>query len=201
MSETTQPGVHERWAHFRFAVVGELLAAPPARGDLHAELERLAERTWKRAPGERGADAVRLRHHRTAGTWRRAHARQDPVAALRRKMRKDAGRQRSMGVELRRALRAQYRAHPSWSAQLHYDNLVTLAESRRDLRPVPSYWTVLRYLRAHGLERRPRRGARNTAGAGARCGAPGGAGGAQLRSRIRRRSVALGLPSRLPSRW
>ena len=36
MSETTQPGVHQSWAHFRFAVVGELLAAPPARGQLRA---------------------------------------------------------------------------------------------------------------------------------------------------------------------
>ena len=44
MNETTALGVHERWAHFRFAVVGELLAAPPARGRLRAELERLAAR-------------------------------------------------------------------------------------------------------------------------------------------------------------
>ena len=47
-----------------------------------------------------------------------------------------------MGVELRRAVRVQYRAHPGWSAQLHYDNLVTLAESGRELGPVPSYWTA-----------------------------------------------------------
>ena len=47
MSETTEPGVHERWAHFRFAVVGELLAAPPPRGQLRAELERLPARTGK----------------------------------------------------------------------------------------------------------------------------------------------------------
>ena len=66
------------------------------------------------------------------------------MAALRRKIRSDAGRQRAMGVELRRAVQAQYEAHPSWSAQLHYNNLVTLAESSRELEPVPSYWTVRR---------------------------------------------------------
>jgi hypothetical protein len=25
--------VHERWAHLRFSVIGQLLAAPPAKGD------------------------------------------------------------------------------------------------------------------------------------------------------------------------
>ncbi len=27
---------HERWAHFRFSVIGPLLAAPPAKGQLQA---------------------------------------------------------------------------------------------------------------------------------------------------------------------
>ena len=163
MNERTQPGVHERWAHFRFAVVGELLAAPPERGHLRAELERLAERTWKHPVS---GEPVQFAYA-TIERWYLAarNAGRDPVAALRRKIRSDAGRQRSMGVELRRAVRAQYRAHPGWSAQLHFDNLVTLAESRRELGPVPSYWTVRRFLKAHGLVRRRRRGARNTVGA------------------------------------
>ena len=32
----------ERWAHLRFAVIGELLAAPPPRGKLKEAIERLA---------------------------------------------------------------------------------------------------------------------------------------------------------------
>ena len=28
--------VHERWAHLRFSVIGQLLAAPPAKGELKA---------------------------------------------------------------------------------------------------------------------------------------------------------------------
>ncbi len=163
MSETTPPGVHERWAHFRFAVVGELLAAPPARGQLRAELKRLAARTWNHpVSGEPTQFA-----YATIERWYLAarNAGHNPVAALRRKIRCDAGRQRSMGVELRRAVQAQYEAYPSWSAQLHYDNLVTLAESRRELEPVPSYWTVRRFMKAHGLARRRRRGARTSAGA------------------------------------
>jgi transposase InsO family protein len=45
-------------------------------------------------------------------------------------------------------IHAQYRAHPGWTVQLHYDNLVAqLGEA------VPSYPTVLRFFRTHGLER------------------------------------------------
>ena len=42
----------------------------------------------------------------------------------------DAGEQTSMTPPLRQALLAQYDAHKSWSAQLHHDNLVALAETR-----------------------------------------------------------------------
>src|SRR5439155_9872473 len=32
---------HERWAHFRFGVIGPLLAAPPERGQLQIQLSEL----------------------------------------------------------------------------------------------------------------------------------------------------------------
>jgi hypothetical protein len=38
---------HQRWAHLRFSIVGPLLAAPPQRGELQAELERLAAKEWR----------------------------------------------------------------------------------------------------------------------------------------------------------
>jgi putative transposase len=41
------PRVHERWAHLRFSVVGQLLAAPPAKGELRAALRALCQRTWQ----------------------------------------------------------------------------------------------------------------------------------------------------------
>ncbi len=164
MSTAPQPSVHERWAQFRFAVVGPLLAAPPPRGHLRAELERLAERTWKHpVSGQPVQFAVS-----TIERWFLAarNAGDDPVRALRRKRRKDAGRQDSLNAALRQALLAQYREHPGWSAQLHYDNLVVVAGGQPELRPVPSYWTVRRYLLAHGLRGRRRPGgARRTAGA------------------------------------
>jgi putative transposase len=37
---------HERWAHLRFAVVGQLLASPPPKGELRAQLKELAAREW-----------------------------------------------------------------------------------------------------------------------------------------------------------
>ena len=39
--------VHERWAHLRFSVIGQLLAAPPAKGELKAAIAALAARTWQ----------------------------------------------------------------------------------------------------------------------------------------------------------
>jgi hypothetical protein len=37
----------ERWAHFRFSVIGHLLVAPPARGELQARLKELAAKKWQ----------------------------------------------------------------------------------------------------------------------------------------------------------
>jgi len=51
------------------------------------------------------------------------------------------------------AIHAQYRDHPSWSVQLHYDNLVALL-GKED---VPSYATVRRYFAAQGMRKTPRR--------------------------------------------
>ena len=39
--------VHEQWAHLRFSVIGQLLAAPPSTGELRAGIEALAARTWQ----------------------------------------------------------------------------------------------------------------------------------------------------------
>ena len=103
-----------------------------------------------------------------------------------------------MTPPLRQALLAQYNAHKSWSAQLHRDNLVALAEIRPELRPVPSYTTVRRFLAARGLTRRRPMTTRQTEGALAAA--------ARLEAREVRsyeaayceRTLALGLPSRFP---
>jgi putative transposase len=154
--------VHERWARLRFSIIGALLAAPPAKGALHAALVQLAAREWRHpstgAPVRFGVSTLER------WLYRARNERHDPVGVLRRKRRQDAGEQASMTPALRQALLEQYGAHKGWSAQLHRDNLVALAETRPDLRPVPSYTTVRRFLAASGLTKRHATTTRQTDG-------------------------------------
>jgi putative transposase len=154
---------HERWAHLRFSVIGQLLAAPPSKGALRGELRKLAARDWRHP-----TTGVPVRFSvSTIERWfyRAVREQHDPVGVLRRKMRSDSGRQSSMSGAVREALLAQYAAHKSWSGKLHHDNLVALAEKRPDLRPVPSYATLRRFMKANGLYKRRRVTSRQTVGA------------------------------------
>ena len=155
--------VHEKWATFRFSVIGLLLAAPPRRGELASAIAALAERTWQHPisdkPTRFGFSTVERWYYRAL------KERSDPVGVLRRKLRADAGRQPAVSAAVRQAIIAQYAAHKSWSAQLHYDNLVALAESNPDLLPLPSYATLRRFLKANGFVKRRRVTSRRTEGA------------------------------------
>jgi transposase InsO family protein len=88
----------------------------------------------------------------------------DPVGALRNRVRCDRGHRFSLTNAHRRAIDAQYQAHPSWTKRLHYDNLETLVETDPRLTAFPSVITVSRYMTDAGFHRvKPRRG-RDTAG-------------------------------------
>ena len=145
---------HERWAHLRFSVVGPLLASPPGRGELHKELQRLAQKEWRHpVTGEGVSFAVS-----TIERWYyQARSGSDPVGVLRRKPRSDRGRQRALSVQLAQVLQQQYRDHPSWSYQLHLDNLATRVLEEPDLGRLPSYASLRRYMLAEGLRRQRRR--------------------------------------------
>jgi hypothetical protein len=163
INESRQARSHDRWAQLRFAVVGPLLAAPPAPGTLKAALTALAGQAWRHPiTGEPTRFAFS-----TVERWlyRAKGERIDPVGGLRRKVRKDHGRARAISAQLIDVLRAQYAEHPSWSAQLHADNLRVRVEQHPALGPMPSYSTVRRVLRAHGLVRRRRLGPRGVPGA------------------------------------
>ena len=163
MAERQSPRVHELWARFRFSVIGHLLAAPPAKGDLRRALAELAARQWRHPvtgkPVRLGVSTVERWYYRAR------KERHDPVGVLRRKVRTDAGRQAAMGTALREAVLAQYAAHRSWRAKLHHDNLLALAERRPELAPAPSYSTLRRFLKAYGLDKRRPLAARRTDGA------------------------------------
>lgn len=150
MTEEKKPKVHERWAHLRFSVVGALLSAPPPRGELQAELERLARKRWTHpVTGEPTVFSVS-----TIERWYNQARKEprDPVGVLRRKVRKDAGKL-ELAEPLKDALRAQHVAHPSWSYQLHYDNLKVLAAKEPKLGELPSYSTIRRWMKSVSLRR------------------------------------------------
>jgi len=147
----------------RFSVVGQLLAAPPAKGELKAAIELLAARTWQHPttgePARFGFSTIERWYYRAL------KERTDPVGVLRRKRRSDAGQQHAISDAVRQIVLAQYAAHKGWSVQLHYDNLAALAETREDLKPLPCYETLRRFMRANGLDKRRRLTPRTTDGA------------------------------------
>lgn len=164
MGDRHTPSLHERWAVLRFSVVGRLLASPPARGDLHEQLDDLAGRTWLHPvtgePTRFGVSTIERWYYAA----RRAQS--DPVGALRKKVRKDAGARPAMGEKLRAALVTQYGDHRGWSYQLHHDNLRVLARADpKGFGTPPSYATVRRFMKATGLLKRRRVRAKNTEGA------------------------------------
>jgi len=146
-------GSHERWAHLRFSVVGPLLASPPAPGELQVALTGLAERVWRHP---QSGQPVRFGVSTIERWYYAARAAADPVNVLRRKPRKDSGQQQTIGTELGEVLRRQHAAHPSWSYQLHLDNLAVVVRGKPHLGPLPSYASLRRYLVAQGLRRRHR---------------------------------------------
>jgi len=149
----TPPSTAALWARFRFSVVGVLLSAPPARGALHAAIRCLADKTWTHPTSGRDVRFSAVTIERWYYTARRGH--DDPVAVLRRAVRKDCGKV-SLATALAERLRLQYHDHPHWSYQLHYDNLAALVKAAPALGPLHSYATVRRYMKAHGWVPRPR---------------------------------------------
>ena len=150
MSDST----HDAHARFRFSVIGALLSSPPRKGELQSRLKELADRTWKHPlTGE-----PRRYGFQTIERWFYiARSADNPVRALRRRIRKDVGRRRSISAAFDQAARAQYSRDPDWSRQLHYDNLRVLCQSDVTLGPPPSYPSFVRYMNSIGLPRRKRR--------------------------------------------
>lgn len=151
----------ERWARFRFSVIGGLLASPPEGGDLQEALRELADRTYQHPV--RPGDRLRLGFSTLERWYYQAKDTPDPISALGRKLRADIGRVWALAPALQAVLEAQYQRHPRWTVQLHYDNLAAVVATRPDLGVLPSYQTVRRRMREQGWVRR-REPAQPTAG-------------------------------------
>jgi transposase InsO family protein len=153
-----------RWARLRFSIIGPLLASPPEPGELGVLLRELAQKTWRHPTTEAPLCFSVSTLERWYYVCRDA---QDPLHALERRVPRHAGTHPAITAGLARAIAAQYREHPGWTAQLHYDNLVTLARVDPTLGPMPSYPTVRRYMRHQGLNRQRKKKRAEASSAGA----------------------------------
>lgn len=137
----------QRWARMRFAVIGPLLADPPAAGALRARWHELAAQTWTHPVHGR---PVRF----SLGSIRRwyyaCRDRLDPTTALCRASRRDRGHSRRLDASSIAALTRSYHTWPSWSYLLHYDNFLAGLNPEQRRSP-PSYATVRRCMRQQGL--------------------------------------------------
>jgi putative transposase len=151
-----------RWARFRFSVIGSLLSAPPKSGELQKALVELSQKEWKHPISERPA-------HFGISTIERwfyqAQKAKDPVTVLRTKRRSDADKSRHMSDGLKNIIRLQYQEHPSWSYQLHADNVKVVLKHSPDLGTMVSYSTLRRYMKMNNFCKR--RALRNPCTAGA----------------------------------
>ncbi len=165
MNETSSNSrPHERWAHFRFSVIGPLLAAPPSHGQLQAQLQELAVKKWRHPVS--GDWVVFGRSTIERWYYKALRAKAGPVEALKRKIRSDQGRHPSVNnPKLIGLLTQQHHQHPSWSYQLHFDNLAVVVEQQPQAGPLPSYVSLLRWMKSHGLFKRARRGPVHSPGA------------------------------------
>ena len=153
MTQKSDPSTAALWARFRFSVVGSLLSAPPAPGELKTALQSLAAKTWTHPVNGNEVHFAIATIERWYYTARRE--KDDPVRVLRRAVRKDCGKV-SLAAEQIQHLLKQYEDHKQWTYQLHYDNLAAAVKAKPAMGPLRSYCTVRRYMQAHGLLRQPR---------------------------------------------
>jgi len=150
MSHDTSTPVRLRWARLRFAIISQLLQSPPPSGELGAAIAELASRSWRHPTNGESL-------HFSAKSIERWYylARDDPnpIVALERKVPSHAGTHPTITPPIEEAIRGLRRDYPSWTQQLVFDNLVALRRDKPELGDLPSYQTVCRFMRAHGLHR------------------------------------------------
>ena len=102
LSSEEDPLRRDRWARLRYAIIGPLLAAPPAPGELQAVLSELAARPWRHP-------LTGLEVRFGASTIERwyyiARAATNPMEVLRNQIRNDIGSFPSVCAEAAEALR------------------------------------------------------------------------------------------------
>jgi putative transposase len=154
MNQGDQAPARLRWARLRFSIIGQLLAAPPKPGELAGRIAELSERTWEHPTTK---EALRFSSKTIERLYYQARRSNDPFRAVERKTPKHAGTHPSIAQDLADAIACQYREHPSWSYQLHYDNLSIVVKESPSLGPLPSYATVCRFMKDRDYVRQRKR--------------------------------------------
>ena len=147
MSESQLP-MWQRWAQFRYSVIGELLSCPPPKGQLQKSIGQLAQKCYQHPIDAN--QRINFGPSTIERWYYKAKDAADPIAVLGRKIRSDSGVRWSMPEALLQELKSQYENYPRWNVQLHYDNLKVVAKEQPNLGTVPSYKTVLRCMRENG---------------------------------------------------
>ena len=135
------------WAQLRFSIIGGLLARPPCKGQLGKQLQILAGRHYRHPTQDKwitfGASTLERWYYKALNA-------EDPIKALDRKLRSDAGKTKAMSPQLLAALKSQYQRYPDWSYKLHSDNLAALVEQQPQLGDQPLGQTAVHKARCQG---------------------------------------------------
>lgn len=151
MRDDTSTPARVRWARLRFQVIGQLLCAPPEPGKLKERIAELAARAWRHPTT---GMSVRFSDKTIERWFYAARSKTNPIEALARKVPKHAGLHPSVCEAVAGVLTKLRRDHPRWSFQLVYDNLVIITREQPALGKPPSYATVCRFMKHHGLDKR-----------------------------------------------
>lgn len=145
---------HQLWAEFRFGVVGGLLSAPSNSRELAERIRELSEKQWahpiKGEPVQFGVSTIERWYYEAKNKT------MDPVGSLRRKLRSDSGTTRHMSQEIKNWLLNNHERYSSWSYQLHTDNLKAWLDKYPEQGMMPSYASVLRFMKLKGCLKSPR---------------------------------------------
>ncbi len=146
----TGVGRHRRWAEFRLAVIGSLLANPPKPGERKQAIAEIAAKQWRHPFTGRPT----IFSFATIERWYYLSRHSDnPVDDLLKRSRGDRGRRCIDKQDLGPIIERQYLEHSSWSKQLHFDNLAVIIKQNQNLGPMPSYPSLCRWMREKGLLR------------------------------------------------
>ena len=139
--------IMDHWAKLRFSIIGGLLASPPEYGKLQAALQELAGKRWQHPVTN---ELITFKWPTLERWYYLAKDSDNPIEALARKTRKDYQQSRVMSPFLMEVLHHQYKDHPSWSYQLHHDNLSAFVSEQSELDKAPSYSTVKLHMKSRG---------------------------------------------------